>query len=65
MNAKYIHGLLKEVQADYVAMVYELNKHKRRIRPVDPWRMPLVRIIQDALNQLALEIKPDNEDSGH
>lgn len=57
MNAKDMHRLLKEVQSDYIAMVRELNKHKRRIRPIDPWKLPIVIAIDDALCQLAVESK--------
>lgn len=58
MNSKDMYRLLKEVQADYVAMARDLNYRKRGlVKPYDPWTLPLVRAMQDALNQLALEAK--------
>lgn len=54
MTPKEVHDLLADVQADYIAMVRELNGHKRRVNPVDPWSLPLVERLERAKIDLAM-----------
>lgn len=45
---------MKSVMEDYICMVRELNKHKRLIRPVDPFTLPQVQRMQSAIRDLGL-----------
>ncbi len=56
MNTTKMYILLKEVRADYVTMVEELNRHKRLVKPVNPLTLPLVNQMDFALNELMAEI---------
>lgn len=48
------YNLIKDIESDYIRMVRDLNVAKRKIKPVDPWSLPLVERMEKAMNDLAL-----------
>lgn len=54
MKPLEVYHLLRDVQADYVAMVREMNVLKRRIHPVDPFKLPLVQRMEKAIYDLGI-----------
>lgn len=54
MSPLEAYNLIASVESDYVAMVNELNRHKNRVNPVNPWKMIQVERMEKALNDLAL-----------
>ena len=54
MKPLEVYEILTEVQKDYAGMVRELNAHKRMVKPVDPWGLPLMQKLQTARRDLAM-----------
>ena len=54
MTPREAHDLLKDVQADYIGMVHEMNRIKRLVKPVDPWKLPLVERMEKGICDLRL-----------